>query len=185
MLRIEHQPAVEPVTLAEVKSVLRLTQDADDVLLSGYITAAREMGEKISGLSLVYKGYAETFECFPRFQRKIKLQGAPLISVTSVEYVDPNYDTQEWDASEYRVMRYNVPGVIQLKHPNVYPITADHTEDAVTVTSTPGTSTAATGTPRSRYRRFCASQFRSSPRITTITRRALARKRRTRTCKAT
>lgn len=132
MLRIEHQPAIEPVTLAEVKSILRLTQDADDSLISGYITAAREMGEKISRLSLVYKGYAETFESFPRFQKRLKLQGTPLISVTSVEYVDANYDSQEWDASEYLVGRYNIPGLIQPKHPNVYPVTAN-TSEAVTV----------------------------------------------------
>lgn len=124
MLKIEHQPALEPVTVGEVKSLLRLTSSADDADIAGYITAARELGEQISRRSLVYKGYAAYFDCFPAPGRTLEISAPPLVSVTSVKYLDPNFVLQTWNPSEYIVGINNYPGLIQAKYPNIYPVTA-------------------------------------------------------------
>ncbi len=46
-------PALEPVTLAEVRQFLRLDDDSEDTLLTGLIKAARETLEVQTGLALI------------------------------------------------------------------------------------------------------------------------------------
>ena len=46
-------PVTEPVSLAEAKAQLRVEFDADDELIAGYITAAREICESFLNQPLV------------------------------------------------------------------------------------------------------------------------------------
>lgn len=50
---VEPEPWLEPVSLAEAKAQLRVEFDADDALISGYITAAREICESFLNQPLV------------------------------------------------------------------------------------------------------------------------------------
>lgn len=58
-------PACEPLTLAEVKTFLRVDQDADDDLIAGLISAAREACETATGRSLITRGYSLYLDCWP------------------------------------------------------------------------------------------------------------------------
>ena len=49
----EPEPWLEPVSLAEAKAQLRVEFDADDALIAGYITAAREVCESFLNCPLV------------------------------------------------------------------------------------------------------------------------------------
>ena len=64
-IQVETPPAAEPVSLATVKSHLRVTLSNDDVLISLYMQAARELIEAESGRSLVNKVYRQTHDRFP------------------------------------------------------------------------------------------------------------------------
>ena len=51
----ETAPVTEPVTLTEAKNYCRVTTTADDTLITTMITEARQVIEKVAGLSLVPK----------------------------------------------------------------------------------------------------------------------------------
>jgi uncharacterized phiE125 gp8 family phage protein len=133
MLMIETQPVVEPITIDDAKAQLRLTTTVDDDMLTRLVKAARIRAERITGRSLTYKGYLQTFDSFPSPRKAIVLQAPPLISVTSIEYLDDTLTLQTWDPSEYRVITKQVPGLIRAIEPNVFPVAACHMEDAVQV----------------------------------------------------
>lgn len=57
-------PSIEPVTLAEVKTHLRITASNEDDLIDDYIEAARQMAEDITGrkfISQTLVGYVDDF----------------------------------------------------------------------------------------------------------------------------
>lgn len=64
-IQIETPPLCEPVDLTVLKQHLRVSFSDDDMLLSGYISAAREVCELHCGRSFINKGYLETFDQFP------------------------------------------------------------------------------------------------------------------------
>ena len=55
-------PAVEPVSLAEARALLRVTTDAEDALIASLIVAARERVELELGLALIATGFRQTFD---------------------------------------------------------------------------------------------------------------------------
>jgi uncharacterized phiE125 gp8 family phage protein len=111
-LIVEVQPSAEPVTVQEVKDELRLSGTIDDAMISRKITAAREFAEKITRRSLVYKGYVNYLDRFPSPGQPIRVPAPPLISVTSVLYLDTALNTQTWDSAEYFVASKQSPGLI-------------------------------------------------------------------------
>lgn len=83
------QSFTEPLTLAEVKAFLGLPErspadDAEDSMLEGFITAAREQAEVLQNRDLVEKQYDLTLDYFPC---EIELR-TPLLSVDLGQYVD-------------------------------------------------------------------------------------------------
>lgn len=95
-------PASEPVTLTEVKAQARIDLDADDTLLTSYIKAVRQLIETETGRQLltatwVYRAWGFEHCCY------VELPKPPLLTVTSIAYVDSDGVTQTWAASNYRV----------------------------------------------------------------------------------
>src|SRR5690348_1328596 len=119
-LRVETPPAAEPVTLATLKAHLRVSTQADDVLLDTYLQAARETVEAASGRSLVNKLYRQSHDHFPRHdghfgaytgplhyrqpyynehhrwieKHCIKLLRSPLVNVQKIVYLDESNTPQ-------------------------------------------------------------------------------------------
>ena len=58
-------PAIEPVSLSEVKAQLGIDGTADDTLLSMYITASREHAEQMTGLALITQTWTLTLDAWP------------------------------------------------------------------------------------------------------------------------
>ncbi|WP_112663106.1 head-tail connector protein [Microvirga flavescens] len=80
-------PAVEPVTLAEMKTYLRVDDDAQDELISGLIKAARLMVEAVSRRILIEQSWRIALDSWPQ-ARTIVLPLSPLIAVTRVQVFD-------------------------------------------------------------------------------------------------
>jgi len=62
--KITTQPAIEPVTLAEVKESLRVTSTSEDALINNFITSARVYAENYTGRKFINQtlvGYADGF----------------------------------------------------------------------------------------------------------------------------
>lgn len=82
-------PLAEPVTLAEAKSHLRITHNADDTLISSMITAARIFGQKycnriFTETSILCQFGGVDVSNFETYQF-IQVRRCPLISINSLE----------------------------------------------------------------------------------------------------
>lgn len=108
---VETAPAAEPISLATVKTHLRVSISNDDALITLYLQSAREIVESESGRSLVNKVYRQSHDRFPHHdewqlgsgytyrapryshhfgdeRRAIKLLRCPLVSVLKINYID-------------------------------------------------------------------------------------------------
>lgn len=116
-------PTTEPVTLDEAKAHCRIAIADDDGLLAGYVLAARNHLEEITGRAFLTQTWEATFDDdWPwffdmdshRHSRLIQLFRSPVQSVTSVTYVDAAGATQTLATSQYVVDTASTIG-------NIYP----------------------------------------------------------------
>jgi uncharacterized phiE125 gp8 family phage protein len=106
-------PALEPVSLADVKAHLRVEHDDDDMLLTAAIASARFHVETVTRRVLIEQSWRIHLDAWPR-KRIIKLQVAPLISVDSVAVLDAAGTPQTIDPDDYEVDAVSVPGRLVL-----------------------------------------------------------------------
>jgi len=59
------EPAVEPVTLSEVKAHLRIDGTSEDDLLGGLVRAARQDVERSTGLALIDQSWRLVLDRWP------------------------------------------------------------------------------------------------------------------------
>jgi uncharacterized phiE125 gp8 family phage protein len=101
-LKLKTAPVAEPVTLADMQSVMGVHDPADtlrDSVIQGRITAARMMAEEFTRkaiLSQTWELYADLFA--PYFDLKMNLQ-----EVVSVKYIDTDGIQQTLTADQYLV----------------------------------------------------------------------------------
>jgi uncharacterized phiE125 gp8 family phage protein len=101
MLSLVTPPTSEPIDLATAKQQCRVDLGDDDALIEGYITAARQLVEEITGRQLITATWdliLDGFSCC------IDLPKPPLQSVVSVKYVDTAGVTQTVPTSNYKVI---------------------------------------------------------------------------------
>ena len=95
-------PAVEPVSLAEMRSHLGIGQSSDtsrDAIIAGRITTARTMAESYTGQALITKtvtGYSNVFE-------DVICLLSPAKSITSINYIDTDGNSQTLDPAAYEL----------------------------------------------------------------------------------
>jgi uncharacterized phiE125 gp8 family phage protein len=129
-------PVVEPVSLADAKAHCRVDASADDALMQGYITTAREWVEDYIDRALVTQQLVMKLDAFPP---EIELPRPPMIASGTATAVTITYVTGEAGgtatlaASEYRIDRDSTPGAIRTLYAGSWP---SHLIDqnAVTVT---------------------------------------------------
>ncbi|MCP4304725.1 MAG: hypothetical protein GY788_07580 [bacterium] len=137
-------PAVEPVTLTEVKDHCRISDADSDVYLVSLIQAAREHVENRTSRALITQTLDIKYDWFGRW---IDMPRAPLQSVTGVTYLDMAGTEQALDADVYRSVTDRDPGAIVLDYgktwPDIYPVPS-----AVTVRIVSGYGDAADDVPQ-------------------------------------
>lgn len=130
-------PTLEPVTLAEAKAHCRIDTDDADGLLAGYLLAARQYVEKVTGRALMSQRWALTLDrCWPRVSsgcRRIVVPMPPLASVFSITYVDTAGVVQTLAANQYTVTKREIFGFIEQAYGVTWPTVRDQTS-AITVT---------------------------------------------------
>lgn len=135
-------PAAEPLTLAEAKEHLRVEADftRDDDVISRQLTTARIKVESLARQSLVtttYDLYLDGWPC----GRTIDFPVGPLVSVSTVVYLDADDAEQTLSSSAYRVST-GLPGSLSLKRSESWP-TAPVQSDAIRVRFVAGYGAAA------------------------------------------
>jgi uncharacterized phiE125 gp8 family phage protein len=103
------QPAIEPVTLAEVKAQLRITHSAEDALIERRIRVAREAAEERLERTLITTTWRVTLDAFPT---AIRLPNPRIQSVDSIQFLDVNGALQTLDPADYIVDTVKEPGWI-------------------------------------------------------------------------
>ena len=124
---------VEPLSLAEAKQHLRV-EDDDPYLtyLAGYITAARQTVEEYLNASVANQTRVHRLDVFPA--GAITLPNGPVLSVTSIGYVDLNGANQTVSVAGLIGPVYDT---ISPAYGAVWPSTRDQA-GAVTITYTAG-----------------------------------------------
>jgi uncharacterized phiE125 gp8 family phage protein len=125
-VRVVTAPTYEPVTLAEAKLWLRIDEDDtdQDAMVMLLIRAMTERAEQITGRAFVKRTLELRMDEFPGFE--IELPGAPLLSVSSIQYVTAD-GIQTLDASPTWWQEDNIrePGVVAPPEGDSWPNTAD------------------------------------------------------------
>lgn len=94
-------PAVEPVTVAEAKRNSDVDDSYRDVDFSRWITEARKQVEHDARIALVNQTRIRKIDEFP--SERFIILNKPLVSVTSVQYVDMGGSTQTFSSASYEV----------------------------------------------------------------------------------
>ncbi|SCX96997.1 head-tail connector protein [Microvirga guangxiensis] len=80
-------PAVEPITLPEMKAYLRIDHEAEDDLIAGLIKAARLVVETASRRALIEQRWRVVMDRWPD-GGKVRLPVAPLLAVDGIKVLD-------------------------------------------------------------------------------------------------
>lgn len=103
--------AGEPLTLDEAKLHLRVISTADDALIIGLISSARDYVERLIGYPMMTAGMRATLDEFPRSIPSIRYPWRPSpivllgvnVAVTGITYTDTDGATQTLDPAAYQV----------------------------------------------------------------------------------
>jgi uncharacterized phiE125 gp8 family phage protein len=110
---------MEPVTLEEAKSWLRLSGTTDsDERVADLITGARLAVEQWTGLALI----TQTVKIYPPcFDATLLLPVAPVASITHVKYYDRNDVQQTYSSDNYELDAKAAPARLRAKWNQTWP----------------------------------------------------------------
>ena len=120
-------PAVEPVTLAEAKTHLRVDGTASDTEIAAMITAAREWCEQYLDRTLVNTQWVMRFDRFPTDGTEdIELPRPPMAAAgtataVTLAYTLEDATTATYGTSSYRVDRAATPGAVKTNYAGTWP----------------------------------------------------------------
>jgi uncharacterized phiE125 gp8 family phage protein len=139
-LQVVTKPTEEPVSLDEAKDHLCIEGDDDNGQIQRKLKAATEaVSRMISGNRQLM---AATYDMrLPEFPDRIVCPRPPLSSVTSINYVDTDGNTQTLSSTAYSVFTADdTPGYIDPAYSEVWPSTRN-VANAVTVRFVAGSTT--------------------------------------------
>lgn len=129
-----------PVTLDLARAQLRNEdQRFDDEYVQFIIRSCSADIEKQYGLALLAQTVKQYHKAFPyTSDTPLLLRIAPLLSVTSIEYIDSAGDTQTWDSADYAAGHYDQTAFIIPKVGKTWPTGLAIHPNAVTITYSAG-----------------------------------------------
>ena len=133
-------PTQEPVSVDEVKDQCGILTTDHDAKISGWIKSARQWVEGNIGRALITQTITYKIEDFP-YDDELYLPRPPLVSVTSVKYIDTSGATQTWSSGNYTVDTVAQPGRIIPTYNTQWP-SVQSIDNAVTITYVAGYGTA-------------------------------------------
>jgi len=131
--RLKTKPVKEPMTLQEAKDHLRVDLTDEDAYIDQLITAARLEAEDLMERALITQTWELFLDCFPVNSRTpILVSRPPLISVTTIKYIDAAGAEQTWPAADYKVDNKRHPARIFPAFDKTWPTTRSEA-NAVTI----------------------------------------------------
>ena len=117
-VEVTEAPAVEPVTLAELRTDLGMHHTDHDTLLGNLITAAREWCENYTRRAFVWQTLVMRMDCFPAV---ILLPKPPFRQMVAIRYEDGSSPSAEVDAANYEVDGVSAPARVTPVFGGVWP----------------------------------------------------------------
>lgn len=114
-------PTAEPISTAEAKLHLRVTQSADNDYIDRLVKSARQQVELITGRALINQTWYLYLDAFPGWNDRIRLPKAPLSSITSIKYTDYLNTETTWDASYWDADTNPIPGELVKTYGSTWP----------------------------------------------------------------
>lgn len=135
------QPTSEPITTADAKTHLRVDISDDDQYIAALIRAARQSCENYCARAFITQTRQTILDSFYSCDGgdaygqsvMLRLGRAPVISLTSITYVDMNGATQTLDPTKYQVDLATEPARILPVYGSYWPVVRPQLA-AVTVT---------------------------------------------------
>jgi uncharacterized phiE125 gp8 family phage protein len=140
-------PATEPVTLANVREQLginNVSETSSDAVITRRIIEARQWVEGFIRRALISQTLEIRMDCF---EECIKLPHPPVISVTSVKYIDTDGTEQTVSSSDYVLDDYPLVPFIREAYGTKWPTPRDE-PNAVRVRYVAGYGANATDVPQ-------------------------------------
>lgn len=119
-MQVVSGPAEEPVTLAEMKTFLKVDGNDDDSGISGQITLARQVCEAFTGRAFITRTLKAWYDAAPS-DIVLALPYAPATSISSVTYYGDDDAEQTLASTAYQADVYGEPARIILKRGSVWP----------------------------------------------------------------
>lgn len=144
-LRETSAAIIEPLTVSEAKTHLRILHSEDDTYIATLIAAARSRVEIETQRSLITRTYELVGDSFPA-SSTIALPMPPLRSVTTIKYYDSTGTLSTFASTNYRVDTYSAPGRVELVSGSSWPTTQER-QNAVEIVYVAGYGDLPTAVP--------------------------------------
>lgn len=144
-IRTVTEPAVEPVTLDELKLQAHITHTVQDSTLTAYIKAARTQAEEYIRMSFINRTIELSLDSFPAGE--VLLLKGPVSAVTSVKVFDENNVETSIALTEFDINLSAVPAKICLKSGGSWPSITPRRYNAVQIRYTAGFGAAGSNVP--------------------------------------
>lgn len=102
-------PALEPVTVSEAKTHLRLDTTTEDVLIGSLILTSRLHIEAALGLALITQGWTQTLDAWPANGSPVILGLRPVQAITAVRVRATTGDAVTLHPSQYQLDAASFP----------------------------------------------------------------------------
>lgn len=114
-------PTAEPISTAEAKLHLRVTQSADNDYIDRLVKSARQTVEAWTGRALINQTWYLYLDAFPWSDDRIRLPKAPLSSITSLIYTDTAGTATTWDGAYWDADTNPTPGELVKTYGSTWP----------------------------------------------------------------
>lgn len=122
--KLTQAPSLEPLTVADMKTHLRIDATDDDTVISLLIVAVRQYCEQATANSFVTQKWSYVADrFFGECTNAIYLEKTPIQSIDSVTYLDLSGTTQTMPATDYAVDLTGTLARITPRFGKVWPIT--------------------------------------------------------------
>lgn len=140
-------PTIEPITIDELKTRLRITTCHFDNELQDLLKSARTAVEREAYRRLITQTVEMHLEDFPGTYGDIEIRLAPIISITHVKYYDQDDTLQTYSSGNYYADLASVPPRIVLETSQSWPNTQLSRPNKVVVTMQAGYGATAASVP--------------------------------------
>lgn len=139
-------PAVEPITVDELKLFARIDGVDEDLMLQGVVKAVRGNAERYLGRALISQTITMKMDYWP--SETIELPRPPLISITGVYTLDEDDTETEYSSDNYYAITEATPGLLVLKFSVTAPTNTERYYGGYKIVFTAGYGTMGTDVPQ-------------------------------------